>query len=249
MKLIGPAILLFAIASTAARADDTRIDTRLYSPSKVVTISGKLGFQSTIEFAADEVIENIALGDSASWQVTPNKRASLLFLKPVMANATTNMTVVTSKRTYFFDLTPQRAGLSHLYALRFTYAEEIIPLSQQKTEMEEPQIDAVPSKPVDPATLNFAWVGKGEKSLLPQRSFDDGKSLFLAWHKDISLPAILVPGPDKSEGPVNYVMQGDFIVVDGVPDKVILRVGKQMAVLTNARPQANTTALATSEGE
>ena len=38
---------------------------------------GKAGIQSTIEFADDERIENVAVGDSNAWQITPNRRASL----------------------------------------------------------------------------------------------------------------------------------------------------------------------------
>jgi hypothetical protein len=40
------------------------------------------------------------------WQITPNRRASLLFVKPLPGAHRTNMTVVTDKRTYLFDLVP-----------------------------------------------------------------------------------------------------------------------------------------------
>ena len=53
--------------------------------TQIVQILGKAGIQSTIEFAADERIENVAVGDSSAWQITPNRRASLLFVKPLSA--------------------------------------------------------------------------------------------------------------------------------------------------------------------
>ena len=40
---------------------------------------------STVEFAPDERIENVAVGDSGAWQVTPNKRGDHLFVKPLQA--------------------------------------------------------------------------------------------------------------------------------------------------------------------
>ncbi len=40
-----------------------------------------------IEFGHGERIENVAVGDSSAWQVTPNKRANLLFLKPLFGKA------------------------------------------------------------------------------------------------------------------------------------------------------------------
>ena len=64
----------------------------------------RAGLQATVAFADNERIENVAIGDSNSWQVTPNKRANLLFVKPLAARARTNMTVVTDRHTYVFDL-------------------------------------------------------------------------------------------------------------------------------------------------
>lgn len=104
-------------------ADDARLVTRLYDPDEVVRIEGRTGVQASIAFADNEQIENVAVGDSASWQITPNKRANLLFVKPMAAAARTNMTVVTDKRTYFFDLVAS-AKSDPLYVLRFTYPDE-----------------------------------------------------------------------------------------------------------------------------
>ena len=48
-----------------------------------VRIEGRPNVQATIDFGEDEHIENVAIGDSSAWQVTPNKRANLLFVKPL----------------------------------------------------------------------------------------------------------------------------------------------------------------------
>ncbi len=106
-----------------AAVADSRLVTHEYKPDEVVKISGKLGVQATIAFDEAESIENVAVGDSQSWQITPNKRANLLFVKPLSAGAKTNMTVVTDRHTYFFDLVAS-AKASPLYMLRFTYAKE-----------------------------------------------------------------------------------------------------------------------------
>ena len=76
--------------------------------------------QATIRFGDDELIENVAIGDSNAWQVTPNKRANLLFVKPLADRATTNMTVVTDARTYLFQLSPGSVGDAP-YTVRFRY--------------------------------------------------------------------------------------------------------------------------------
>lgn len=104
MMRIPAAALAFALLSTPAIAADPRLQSVHYEADKVVKVQGRIGYQSMIEFAPGESIENVAVGDSTAWQVTPNKRANLLFLKPLMPKAKTNMTVITDQRTYLFDL-------------------------------------------------------------------------------------------------------------------------------------------------
>ena len=115
------ALLLTAIA-TPALAEDPRLVEFHYDPAEVVRIEGKARVQATIRFADDEFIENVAIGDSQAWQVTPNKRANLLFVKPLADNATTNMTVVNSMRTYLFDLVASPRN-KPIYLPSFTYPE------------------------------------------------------------------------------------------------------------------------------
>ena len=127
-----PALALVLLAAPAA-ASDSRLVELVYDPAEVVTIEGRTKVQATIQFGEDELIENVAIGDSEAWQVTPNKRADLLFIKPLSPSAKTNMTVVTNKRTYLFDLSVASTGAA-LYNLRFTYGARPpeAPQQQQK---------------------------------------------------------------------------------------------------------------------
>jgi type IV secretion system protein VirB9 len=47
------------------------------------------------------------------------------------------------------------------------------------------------------------------------------------------MPAILIRDEKGEEGPVNFAVRDDTIVVEGVPATVILRSGKQSATLEN----------------
>ena len=47
------------------------------------------------------------------------------------------------------------------------------------------------------------------------------------------MPAILVKDRDGMEGPVNFAVRGDTVVLDGVPREIILRSGDDMATLIN----------------
>ncbi len=116
-------VLMLSLPAGAALADQ-RIEQLDYSPDRVYTVTGQRSIQTMIEFAADETIENIALGDAAAWQVTPNKRANLIFVKPLLSNTRTNMTVVTDKRRYLFELVNAGPNRRQPFAIRFVYPED-----------------------------------------------------------------------------------------------------------------------------
>jgi type IV secretion system protein VirB9 len=88
---------------------DPRIRIVHYDPDEVVELPATLGYQMSIEFGPGERIENVSIGDGLGWQITPNHKANLLFLKPLDAGSVTDMTVITNLRRYVFDLHARRA--------------------------------------------------------------------------------------------------------------------------------------------
>jgi type IV secretion system protein VirB9 len=224
--------------TAASAATDSRIRTLAYIPDKIVQIIGKAGIQSTIEFGPDERIENVAVGDSSKWQITPNHRASMLFVKPLAPRSRTNMTVVTDQRTYMFDLVAGDKWTTPVYALKFSYPNEKPP--QSASQLTQPVITAA-APSVAPAILtaeklHFDWKTKGDSKLLPARVFDDGQAVYLSWSRDAPLPAILTVSEDRKEGPVNYRMSGEYIVISPVPQNLLLRYGKKSAQLWPTHP-------------
>ncbi|MFM7403112.1 MAG: TrbG/VirB9 family P-type conjugative transfer protein [Erythrobacter sp.] len=251
------AVLLAALAlslSAPLVAQDNRLQTLVFNENAVVRIDGRVKVQTTIKFAPDEMIENVAIGDSGAWQVQPNKAQTILFVKPLDPVARTNMTVVTDKRTYLFDLVASPRN-SALYVLQFRYpelekaAEEARIAAAAEAEAQalraaaDPVEMAAASDPyavTDPARLNFAWATAGAAELLPTRAYDDGDAVFLTWPQGIAIPAILITNADGDEGPVNYTVRGETVVVEGVPAQLILRSGRDTATLTNTGPMPAT---------
>lgn len=236
--------------SVPLAAQDNRLKTLVFDENAVVRIDGMVKVQTTIKFAPDEVIENVAIGDSAAWQVQPNKAQTILFVKPLEPAARTNMTVVTDRRTYLFDLVASPRN-SALYVLQFRYpelekaaeearlaaiAEAEAQAALAAAEPAEGALAAGASPVTDPAKLNFAWASAGASQLIPARAYDDGDSVFLSWAQGIAIPAILVRNDDGDEGPVNYTVRGETVVVEGVPLQLILRSGRDTATLTNTGP-------------
>jgi type IV secretion system protein VirB9 len=221
MRHAALALLLLLPANRApqSRGIDGHIQHVFYNPDDVVRLTGAIGWQITLEFAPDERIENVSIGDSLSWQVTPNKRAKMLFLKPLTAKASTNMTVITSQRQYVFALATAPRSTSTPWIVRFDYPRTIV--------------ETLPEPPAPPQPrLNFAYKMAGDPILLPSRVWDDGRQTYFEFAPEASLPAIFAGGPGKDEALVNVVNQGRIAVVQQTSGRYTLRTGKRFATVT-----------------
>ncbi len=127
-------LLLFSVSISMANSDDdisittdNRIKTYIYNPNEVYLLVLHYGFQSYIEFSNNEEINTISLGDSYAWKITP--LGNRLFIKPLEKNIRTNMTIITSKKTYQFDLVAKEVEDGDdekdlVYVIRFYYPKK-----------------------------------------------------------------------------------------------------------------------------
>lgn len=105
---------------------DSRIKTYVYNPSEVYLLVLHHGFQSHIEFAQGETVETISLGDAYAWKITP--LGHRLFIRPLEKNMRTNMTIITNRRAYQFDIVSkdleegEEADL--VYQIKFYYPKK-----------------------------------------------------------------------------------------------------------------------------
>jgi type IV secretion system protein VirB9 len=208
---------------------DPRIRTIVYNPREVVTITGQLGYQMVMSFGTGERIENISLGDSLGWQVTPNKKADLLFLKPIDRLPSTNMTVVTNLRRYNFELlaVPASTRRAQTYDIRFVYPNEELAAASIAVP-ETPVSDSAP-----PDSWNFAYSYAGSKAIVPARVFDDGRFTYFQWPDSVDTPAVFAVGSDGSEALVKHVVRGRYFVVEQVSQQFLLRSGKEATQVFN----------------
>jgi len=126
--------LLFLVSPAKAFEEDypittdNRIKTYIYNPNEVYLLVLHYGFQSHIEFARGETIETISLGDSYAWKITPLDHR--LFIRPLEKNIRTNMTIITNKRSYQFDIVAKDLELGEekdlVYQIKFFYPKKNI---------------------------------------------------------------------------------------------------------------------------
>ena len=245
-RLLAAILALLAALAPGPVYAEGRSEEFTYSPNHVFKVVGQRTIQTLIQFAEDETIENVALGDAAAWQVTPNKRANMLFIKPLYANGRTNMTVVTNRRRYLFDLAIVGPKGHAIYAIQFVYPDDQLAgtLLARRAETAlgndaplpgDPPPEAPPPPPKP--EINTHWGMSGDKELRPARIYDDGDSTFIGWSASTELPGIFSFGNDGKEGPVNFTVRGDYLVIDGVAARYVLRRGKAHTLLTNLAPR------------
>ncbi len=219
---------------------DHRVRTLMYQPDQVYKFTGHYRFQSSIEFAEDEEIVTISMGDSTGWMINPS--GNRLFLKPVEQDATTNMTLITNKRTYLFELHGEEAGSidddSMLFVLRFIYPGE------DQTVGVRTYLDTVPLPDVErnPGKYNFRYTISGAERIAPLRIFDDGEFTYFQFkNKNADIPAFFLVDAQGNEAIINFRTRDDFIVVERVASRYTLRHGNDIVCVFNeagARPQA-----------
>jgi type IV secretion system protein VirB9 len=105
---------------------DTRIKTYIYNPTEVYLLILHHGFQSHIEFAQGETVETISLGESYAWKITP--LGNRLFIRPLEKNMRTNMTIITNRRAYQFDIVSKELEEGEeadlVYQIKFIYPKK-----------------------------------------------------------------------------------------------------------------------------
>ena len=229
-------VLLSAVSSSQGAlvprpgSGDPRIFVVDYNPAEVVQLRGTLGYQTLIEFAPDEHIENVAVGDSLGWQITPNHKADLLFVKPLSEVPVTNMTVVTNMRRYAIELSVRPRSSTEksvLYTLHFLYPE--VALAKVVVAASAPQ----PETPPPPKMVNNAYSFDGSEKIVPTQIFDDGHSTYFQFREGEAYPAIFSVDADGAEAVINSSTRGPYVVVDRTARSFVLRQGAELTHVFN----------------
>ena len=231
MKITASLTALAALLYAGAANADDRIRQIDFNPERVVRIDACLGFQTMIEFASDERIENVGVGDATQWLVVPNARADLLFVRPTLAQTHSNMTVATSRRRYVFELsaepTPACQRGEAPYYLRFRHTDIAAPNAHLAAA------STAPDAPAAAQARNTAYTFSGPAENVPRRIFDDGRSTYFRWGDGAATPAVFAVAADGSETPANFMSHGEYLVVDHIAPRFVLRKGESVTTLFN----------------
>lgn len=227
-------------------ASDKRIEVVAYAPYNVVPIEGTTFTTTQIIFGQHEVIENIQNGDLGAWTASVDPHLPyMLFVKPTVYGSHTNMTIVTNKHTYYFNLVSsaqgsnaseikaQQAGAT--YAIRFMYPLDVKRKVEAAMLRHLHQKQAEISAFKNPESYHWDYSFHGDRRVVPMHVFDDGKFTYLQLQPGQDVPAVFaVLNPDGKESVVNFRQDGRYLVIQRVVPQLTLRVGKaQVASIFN----------------
>lgn len=232
-------VALFTNTTLATRESrpmpiDPRIRVMVYSPDDVFKFTGYYGYQASIELAKDEEIVSISMGDTTSWQIVP--AGHRIFIKPMEQDATTNMTLITNKRTYFFELyaaeTTSMRDPDMVFNVRFIYPDE-----EGSEHLQNYSTSSTGPDLTHPEKYNFNYSISGNEEIAPIKIFDDGEFTYLQFRdKNAELPAVFAVDESLRESMVNYRLAQDnanMIIIEQVFPKLSIRNGKKIVCVFN----------------
>jgi type IV secretion system protein VirB9 len=235
------ALLLVALA-TASRAEtlpprgavDSRVRVVIYNPEDVVRLQGWVGYQITMQFAEGEEFVRLGVGDSEMIDV--GRERNFVFLKPKVAQASTNMTLLTTRRHYHFDYsarnkTPDPKRDEVIYALRFVYPQD--EAAWNAAELERARIEGRLARSAAARPRNADYWYCGAEALKPVAASDDGVHTRIRFGARSEMPAIFLKNDDRSESLVNVHLQGEEVVIHRVAREFVLRRGALAGCIVN----------------
>ncbi|MBY5604140.1 P-type conjugative transfer protein VirB9 [Rhizobium leguminosarum] len=260
--------LLIAGLSTPALAldiprsasQDSRIRFVDYQPYNITKIVGTLRSSVQIEFAADEEIAHVALGNSVAWEVAP--AGNILFLKPRENQPVTNISVVTTRRdgsprSYQMELTVRdgtvEAGQNTYFYVKYRYpADEAerrrLDAAARAQAAQAGEADKVLALHEAYGPRNWHYSAQGSAALEPQAVYDNGKVTTFAFAGNQEMPAIYMENSDGSESLVPKSVENNLVLVHAISRKFILRRGGDVLCVFNeaydrigVNPDTNTT--------
>lgn len=253
MRTIAIATLLIAASAPTTLAleiprgasQDGRVRFVDYQPYNITRIIGSLRSSVQVEFAPDEEIAHVALGNSVAWEVAP--AGNILFLKPRENQPVTNISVVTirrdgSPRSYQMELTVRdgtvEVGQNTYFYVKYRYPADEAERRQQAAAARAiaaraKQADDVLALHEAYGPRNWRYSAQGAQALEPQSVYDNGKITTFAFTGNQEMPAIYVESSDGSESLVPKSVDGNLVLVHAISRKFILRRGGDVLCVFN----------------
>ena len=234
-----------ALEIPTSAQQDNRVRFVNYQPYNITRIVGTIRSSVQVEFAQDEEIAHVALGNTVAWEVAP--AGHILFLKPRENQPATNISVVTtrrdgSKRSYQMELVVRDgsvdAGQNTYFYVKYRYPADEAQRKRLENEARRRAAEAGYADQVlgiheQYGPRNWRYTAQGSGAIEPQAVYDNGKVTTFAFSGNQEMPAVYIENSDGTESLVPKTVQGDLVLVHAISRKFILRRGSDTLCIFN----------------
>jgi type IV secretion system protein VirB9 len=229
-----------AAAGTPTNAsNDPRVRSVDYVADSVITVPVSPGVVTRVVLEHGEKIIAAATGvpskcdnDAHQWCVVADNDANEVWIKPKAGARHNNLELKTDRRDYSFDL---EVGPVTTYRVQLRYASAPqvngAPKAPSNDEVVAARLAA--AQPVAKNTNYSLESNQKGADITPKAVFDDGVFTYFKFPGNSELPTIFVIGSDGKEARTNYNMTGDYMVVQRLGRKFVLRLGKSVVSVWN----------------
>ncbi|WP_208431442.1 P-type conjugative transfer protein VirB9 [Bartonella doshiae] len=242
--LTGPS---FAETAPVSARKDNRIRFVNYDPHNVTQIIGTIRSSVQLEFAEDEEVAYVGIGNSVAWQVAP--AGHFVFLKPREVQPITNLQIVTSrqdgkKRSYQFELQIREGDVSvgneTYFLVKFRYPEDEalrkkLAEAAKAEQRKENFVNDILNLHEDFGPRNWAYEAQGSFLIEPSSVYDNGKTTTFIFLGNVEIPAIYLVSPDGQESLVPKSIKGNKAIVHATAAQFTLRRGNEVLCIFNRR--------------
>ncbi|EJF84967.1 P-type conjugative transfer protein VirB9 [Bartonella rattimassiliensis] len=237
----------FSETAPISARKDSRIRFVNYDPYNVTQIIGSIRSSVQLEFADDEEVTYVGIGNSVAWQVAP--AGHFVFLKPREVQPVTNLQIVTSRpdgiqRSYQFELKVREgdvsAGNETYFLVKFRYPEDEalrkkLAEAARAEQREENFVNDIFNIHEDYGPRNWAYEAQGSALIEPISVYDNGKTTTFTFLGNIEIPAIYLVSPDGQESLIPKSIKGNKVIVHATSAQFTLRRGNEVLCIFNKR--------------
>lgn len=190
-----------------------------YKVDSLFRVNTKLGYVNDIELKPGEMVTHIVGGDTKRWMIDKAVVGNVqhVYIKPIESNIETNIIVNTNQRAYRLYVV---TGENYDPLISFTFPDSSSPAYSAPRRTREADMDVrLYGKNIN-RNYEIRVKKKADKALIPLEIFDDGRQTFIRMSKEnrYDLPVLynIDPWDKKNITMVNYRVQGEYFVADGV---------------------------------